>query len=254
MLINATVAYVAAVFVVIFLHELAHAFTGMVLGSSAIQVPFGVEHDPMLTGTAAATASLAGPIFSLVTGLLAMTIRPFGDRGFWAIAWAWFAFASAMEGFGYFTIAGIIHAGDTASALAVVNAPGWTYWACFVFGIGGQFFLAWRFAPVGARLTIDPDHLRALAVWPWLIGTGITTALMGLFVVLSPDTSAEVVVAVLFGTIALGVWAPMSMMFLKGHTFAERQPTLPDVPWAGVALVGILIVINLLLTRAPHWG
>lgn len=125
-----------------------------------------MDYDPPLGLTASVTASMTGPIFSLVTGLLAGLVNPFAARPFWRMAWAWFAFLSAEEGFGYFTIAGIIKAGDTGSALNTLGAPGWTYWACFVFGIAGLFLLAFPFARVGVSVSTDVDRMRAFCVSP----------------------------------------------------------------------------------------
>ena len=239
---------------VILLHEGSHAVAGILQGAMAIQSPFSVDYDPSLGQSASVIASMTGPIFSLVTGLLAGLVNPFARHPFWRMAWGWFAFLSAEEGFGYFTIAGIIKAGDTGTALSILDAPGWTYWACFVFGIAGLFLLAFRFAGVGVSVSVDVDRMRAFCVWPWIAGTVISTLLMLVYVLLTPGVPSDAVVAVLIGAASLGVFAPMSMMFRRRRPFATHVRPLPAIPVVGLIVIAVTVVINLLLTRTPHWG
>ena len=142
MLWNSTVAYVVAQMLVIILHEGAHTVAGVLQGYQAVQFTGQVRFTPDQTTTAQVVTALAGPLFSLVSGLIAMRFRPFRGHGFAQLLWVWAAFISAEEGFGYFTIAPLIKAGDTGAALAALNAPGWVGWVCMAFGIAGLFYLA----------------------------------------------------------------------------------------------------------------
>src|SRR5690349_18347856 len=125
MLWNSTVAFVVAQMVVIVLHESAHAVTGLLQGYRAIQFAGEVRFTPEEATGALVVTALAGPVFSLVTGLVAMMFRPFRGRGFAELLWAWLAFLSAQEGFGYLTIAPLMADGDTGAALDALHAPGW---------------------------------------------------------------------------------------------------------------------------------
>src|SRR5689334_13940760 len=82
MLWNSTVAFVVAQMVVIVLHESAHAVTGLLQGYRATQFAGEVRFTPEQTTRALVLTALAGPVFSLVSGLLAMMFRPFRGRGF----------------------------------------------------------------------------------------------------------------------------------------------------------------------------
>ncbi len=123
MLWSSTVAFVVAQMVVIVLHESAHAVTGLLQGYRATQFAGEVRFTPEQAATALVVTALAGPAFSLVTGLVAMMFRPFRGHGFAELLWAWFAFLSAQEGFGYLTIAPLISGGDTGAALTALHAP-----------------------------------------------------------------------------------------------------------------------------------
>ena len=141
--------------------------------------------------------ALAGPAFSLVTGLVAMMFRPFRGHGFAELLWAWFAFLSAQEGFGYLTIAPLISGGDTGAALTALHAPGWVGWVCTAIGLAGTLFLARRFAVVGVRFTRDLYEIRAFCFYPWLIATGILVALSAVQLTITPGTSTGDVVAIM---------------------------------------------------------
>jgi hypothetical protein len=251
LLLNSTVAFIVAGSLTILLHETSHAIAGIALGAQAIQSPFAVDYLPALTDHQQVLTALTGPIFSLVSGLVAMQFRLF--RGFWTLVWGWFGVLSAEEGFGYFTIAGIVRVGDTGTAMKLLQAPHWTYWLCFVVGIAGLFLLAWRFSGFVVAVSRDVSDERAICVWPWIYGTLSLTALMAVYVLLTPGVSSAAVVAVMAGVVAIGVFAPMSMMFSK-RPLATSALAVPVRPRAGLVLLAVLIVLNLALTRQLHWG
>ncbi|WP_411283822.1 hypothetical protein [Lapillicoccus sp.] len=65
------------------LHESAHTVAGLVLGWGATQFTGQVRFTPEPTSTpAVVTITMAGPLYSLVSGLVAMTLRPLRGHGF----------------------------------------------------------------------------------------------------------------------------------------------------------------------------
>ena len=254
MLWNSTVAYVVAQMLVIILHEGAHTVAGVLQGYQAVQFTGQVRFTPDQTTTAQVVTALAGPLFSLVSGLIAMRFRPFRGHGFAQLLWVWAAFISAEEGFGYFTIAPLIKAGDTGAALAALNAPGWVGWVCMAFGIAGLFYLARQFAVRGVRYTRDLYEIRAFCFYPWIIGTAVSVALSAAFLALTPGTSLDAVVVIMIGSASLGVFAPMAMMFWQKVTTPKELLEL-GVPRAGIAAAVLLAVANLgFLARGIHFG
>jgi hypothetical protein len=254
MIWNASVAYIVADMVVIFLHESAHTVAGLVQGYEATQFAGGVQFTPDETGRALVITALAGPLFSLVSGLIAMRFRPFREHGFAQLLWIWIAFLSAAEGFGYLTIAPLISAGDTSRALSALNAPGWAGWLCMAVGIVGLFFLAREFAVRGVRHTRDLYEIRAFCFYPWLIGTGVSVALAGACVAFAPGISSGAVFGIMVGAASLGVFAPMAMMFWQKVQTTKHLLEL-GVPRAGIAAAVALALGNLLvLARGVHLG
>lgn len=114
-------------------------------------------------------------------------------------------------------------------------------------------FLAWRFSRFVTTVSRNVTEKRAICVWPWLYGTIALVALMAVYVLLTPGIPADSVVAVMAGTAAIGVFAPMSMIFSR-QMLARSSLGVPVWPRAGLALLAVLIVLNLALTRPFHWG
>jgi hypothetical protein len=254
MLWNSTVAYVVATMVAIVLHESAHSAAGLLQGYQATQFTNEVRFTPDQTASALAVTALAGPLFSLVSGLLAMTFRPFRGHGFAQLLWVWIAFLSAEEGFGYFTIAPLITVGDTGAALAALNAPRWVGWVCMAFGIAGLVFLARQFAVRGVRYTRDLYEIRAFCFYAWLIGTAVSVALSAAYLAFTPGTSSDAVFAIMIGSASLGVFAPMAMMFWQKVTTAKELLAI-GAPRAGIVAAVAMALGNLLvLARGIHFG
>ena len=254
MLWNSSVAYVLAQSLVILLHETSHTVAGLLLGYHATQFTGQVRFSPDQTTSAAVITALTGPAFSLVTGLMAMLVRPIRRGGFGPILWVWFAFLSAEEGFGYLTIAPLVSAGDTGGALAALQAPGWIGWACMAGGVAGLIFLARRFAVDAVRWTRDLYEIRAFCYWAWLIGTGVSVAVEAVYLVLTPGTSGDAVFAIFLGSASLGVFAPMAMIFWQ-KIRVEKQLLTLALPTGGIAAVVVLVVIKaVVFTRGLHIG
>lgn len=254
MLWNSSVAYLLANMVVIVLHESAHTVAGLVQGYDATQFTGEVRFTPDQTSGALVITALAGPLFSLVSGLLAMRFRPFRGHGFAQLLWIWIAFLSAEEGFGYLIIAPLITAGDTGAALSALNAPGWVGWICMAVGIVGLFFLAREFAVRGVRHTRDLYEIRAFCLYPWLIGTGVSMALAVAYLAFTPGTPSAAIFAIMAGTASLGIFAPMAMMFWQKVKTTKHLLEL-GVPHAGIAAAVALALGNLLvLARGVHFG
>jgi hypothetical protein len=255
MLWSSTVAFVVAQMVVIILHESAHTLTGLLQGYRATQFAGEVRFTPEQTTRALVVTALAGPAFSLVSGLVAMLFRPFRGLGFAELLWAWLAFLSAQEGFGYLTIAPIITGGDTGAALSALHAPGWVGWICTALGLAGTLFLARRFAVVGVRFTRDLYEIRAFCFYPWLIATGILVVLSAVQLAITPGTSIGAVVAIMAGSASLGIFAPVAMSFWQRVSVRKELLDLPPVPWAGIAAAVVLALLNILiLSRGVHLG
>lgn len=259
LVLHAWAAFVAAHLVVVLLHELAHVAAGMALGFTNELFPFAVMQSPEPDDAPDAVILLAGPVFSLVTGLLAMTFQPFRrGRGQAHLLWLWFAGMSTMEGIGYLVLTPF-GVGDTGMAADLYELPSLVSWACLAVGMLGTVATARWFAGPAVRHTAgDLTSLRAFTFYPWIVGTVVVLALSALDLALvgdalGPQLGPGVVFAVLMGTFALGVFAPMAMPFTTGvqrrdPDAAGSEPmALPRVPTLGLVLVAVVVLVNLLL-------
>ncbi len=257
-IVGSSVALVIGATLMILLHETAHAVTGMILGyAHPVQLPFAVDHGPDISDRDHIIALLAGPAFSLGSGVVGVVIdrivTPFLTRPFWRMVWLWTIFTSIQEGLGYLQISGILQAGDTAQAFALLDAEPIAYILATTLGWICLPLTAWLFAIAIRPMSATLGDKRNLAVWPWMIGTGVLLVLMATYVLLSASFDPSVVMAVLAGALAVGVYAPMSMMFGTQRFGAERSPQMPLPATGGLILLVLLVVANLVLTRGWFW-
>jgi hypothetical protein len=116
LVVHGSVSFVAAHLIVVLLHELAHVVAGLSLGFTNELFPFGVAHSPDPQRWQDAVMLLSAPVFSLVSGLLAMAVQPFrARRGPAHILWLWVAHMSVMQGVGYLLLTPF-GVGDTGMA------------------------------------------------------------------------------------------------------------------------------------------
>lgn len=254
--LGSALAFVIGATIMILLHETSHAVTGALLGFHPLQLPFGVDYTPAPPPELHVLTLLAGPAFSLVSGVIGVVVdrvvTPFRDRPFWRLVWLWTIFTSIQEGLGYLQVTALMPAGDTAQALTLLGAPTGVFIAVTVIGWLGLTVTAWLFAAPIRQLAASHRDRTDLAVWAWLIGTGALLVLMTVYVVLSPIDDSGAVTAVLAGAAAIGVFAPMSMMFRAGAG-AETAPQFRWPHLGGLVLLAVLIAVNLVLTRGWFW-
>lgn len=260
LVVHGAVSFVAAHLIVVLLHELAHVVAGLSVGLSNELFPFGVTHSPEPTRGQEAYVLLAAPVFSLVTGLLAMVVQPFRARRDQAhLLWLWVAHMSVMQGVGYLLLTPF-GVGDTGTAAALYGSPALVVWPALVLAVLGTLWVARQFAVPAVRHTDGAlPTLRAFTFYPWIAGTLVVVAVTALHLVLVGDavTGAPLdggtVFALLMAAFALGVFGPMAMPFTpavqrRDPTAAGSEPLdLPRVPSLGLAVVAVLMLVNLVL-------
>lgn len=122
-LINSSVAFVLAGLLATTLHEMAHFITALILGDYAKIFPPYVQTADNINLYHHIIISAAGPVFSLLSGLIIIWLLSGKGKGFMRLFWTWLGFLSAQIGFGYFLISPLAKAGDTGFVLSSLNAP-----------------------------------------------------------------------------------------------------------------------------------
>lgn len=257
LLLNSVVAALIAGALMILVHELAHLVTGLLRGHGGTLYPFGVIHHGELTVTEDVVTLLAGPAFSLVTGILLQVWSPLRGRADLAhLVWVWFAFASVQEGVTYLCLTPF-GVGDTGMAAQLMGLPVVAQFVLLLAGIGGMFANARAFAPHMARLAgEDPVRRNAVTLFPWLWGMIASVLLALLYLVLSDaGLGAGEQIAVLAAGTGTFVFAPMAHIFAgRVRGVAAEPQRLRPVPVPGLALLAVLIAGNIALTAGLSIG
>ncbi|MBA8796108.1 hypothetical protein FHX74_003749 [Friedmanniella endophytica] len=242
---NAVTAFVLAASVAVTLHETAHALAGLVMGSPVRLLSFAAGALGPLDAEQDAVMAAAGPLFSLVLGLVVLALTGRAGRGFGRLFWLWLGFVSTMNFVGYLIITPF-GAGDTGEIVRDLRLG--TPVAALMCAVGVLAFvgLSLLFVRRLGRYATDDGAMRRLGLIPWLAGTAfvVVRTLVELAIGGADGTTAATVAA---GAAACGVFAPVFSTrwrrLADGHeTLALRRP----IGWAVLAAVVVVLQLAVL--------
>lgn len=246
--LNSTVAFALAGMIAITLHELAHLITGKAFGLPATLFATAVDYGEAVPEPTQIATALAGPIFSLVFGLVLHAISGRWGRGFGRLFWMWLGLMSAQVGFGYLIIAIFARNGDTGKALTLLGAPEFVYWISLVVGIAGMLWLSSLFARRVVSYSGDDEKtMRAFGIFSWLSGTAIIVVV---YLIAVRELPADLQFICLIGAVAAGIFAPMFSFFYK-RVHPESEALELGIPVVGIVL---LVIVAVLLTTVLASG
>jgi hypothetical protein len=187
--------------------------------------------------------ALVGPLFSLVSGLIAL-LAPRRGRGFWRLFTIWFGVLSVQSFFGYLMTGPFVTYGDVGHAFRLLHAPGLAYVASFVVGLLGTFALGRFLTEQLLELTEgvgdeQAAQLRQLAFFTWIAGL-----FLALLLSISSDLFSRNGIFEAAGIFAAGIPALMARVFM--HRLSVRKVGFAGgLPWAGIVLLAVLAVARL---------
>lgn len=177
LLANSSVALVLAAITAVTLHEGGHAVAGLVRGLTPTLSANAVDYSTEPSRSTQLVTAAAGPLLSLVLGLLCYVFGRSAGRGFLRLFGLWLALVSMQNFFGSLFIAPFARVGDTGMVMELLGAPAVAY---VVMGLLGAFltvFNARLLAGQIVRYAQGTDQLRHTVLFPWLIGTAVVVAL-----------------------------------------------------------------------------
>ncbi len=242
-LVNSAVAFALAVLVATTLHEVAHALAGLAQGRSPELFAFSVDQGAGTEGQRLATA-LAGPLFSLVSGLALLAVPLRGLSPFWRLTWLWLGLASVQSFNGYLITGPLVTAGDIGNAWDLLDVPVVVPWLGFVAGWALTYVLGRHAAGRFGELLDDPDrvraHLPAIAIYGWLVGTALAVVL-SLGVLGAGGVGFDIAFFSALALMASGVCVAFVGLFVP-RTLAAMSTTPVVFGTPVVGLVALLVV------------
>ncbi|RYY20708.1 MAG: hypothetical protein EOO36_02705 [Cytophagaceae bacterium] len=252
---TAILLYIAAYLLTIVLHELGHAVMALALGDHPILYNTSVQNtNKQLSNGAHVLIAAAGPLLSLLQGTALLVLLRRGRAvGASALFWLYMSVFGLINFFGYLMIAPLVPGGDTGQIVARLHVPAPAQWAvavgslgCLVLLIGSTAPLFLRQLPATTQATplLRTSGMRALLLWPWLVGSVV-------LVLLALPAPHPAVVANMF-------MSPMVLRRAYRRALAgpavETPATEPlGAPWALAGAVLLLAVGFKLLGRGIAW-
>ncbi|MGI9156456.1 MAG: hypothetical protein ACR2FG_07440 [Marmoricola sp.] len=240
--LSSTVAFVLAASVSTTLHEAMHAVAGLAFGQSVTLSSFSADTVRPMSSDHAAVMTAAGPVFSLLLGVvLILTGRQVG-RGFGRLFVMWLGFISAQNFVGYLAITPF-GAGDSGLFVDELDLPGAVVALFCALGVIGLLTLAWLFLRQETRYVVSAPELRQVGLYAWLAGTLVTVGRTGIEAVVNGTDSGTIAI-VMAGAASCGVFAPMfSRAWQKVEVDKERLDL--GMPTLGIVLAVLLVAVQI---------
>lgn len=251
--VSSTLALVAASVVNSLWHESGHAMAALAYGLSPTLSSFSVDVTEPTTPQQEIVIALAGPLVSLVMGLVVLRAARKLGRGVGRLFWMWLAFLGFMNFVGYCFIAPLAKGGDTGQALALLKAPVWVFILVAAVGVAGQFWLARRFAIEVSRYATAKTDQRRLAYFPWLLATAVVVV-MTFVELVALDVPALHFAPVLAYGFAFAIFAPMQFVFTDRIRRDPHPEKLALSPWSRLALALTIFAVVADLVLAMTGG
>lgn len=246
-LINSTIAYALAVLVTITWHEFGHALAALALGLSPTMHAFSVNIGATTSNQEIVTA-LAGPLLSLVTGLVLLVIHQvMRQPGFWRLTVLWMGLLGVQVFAGYLVTGLFFADGDIGTALRLSHAPLWVGGLVFVAGwaityFNGRHATYQLMALTGDQAPLAPQ-LRDLGLFAWLLGT-VLALLLSLGSYDFGSLGAAIGIFEILGTLTTGVFLIFVRLFMKVAVPSRQAPSW-SVPYLGVAALIVVALVRL---------
>jgi hypothetical protein len=188
--INSTVIYVIAFLITTIVHELSHAFVGMINDSGSVLHHNFVEHTTIANLNIAqrVSISLSGPVASLLQGLLVGLIYlKVQKQSLFKLFLLWFSVLGFTNFFGYLMTGPFFQAGDIGKVYQLLHTPLYFQIILAVLGMLILSFLAYKLTLPFLQFSymqkwVDNPKARTkfsfgIVILPWIIGSTIVTIL-----------------------------------------------------------------------------
>lgn len=237
MVIVSALALAAAYVLTTAPHELAHSVTAAVFGLDPVWHGDRAPHRPGTAGQEALIA-LAGPLYSLLSGTLVLTVTG-RARGYLGLLGSWLGLLSVAGFAGYLISGAFVASGDIPDALRLLGAPVWVGWLGAVIGVAGLLVVVARVAAI---------RLSALAPRGW----SARQAIRGLGLLAVPVAAGLVLAASIpAGPPLIAQMVILVVALLVALTY--RGPRRPTTLAARVRLPGPVVVLLVLAARQRRW-
>lgn len=246
--VNSTVAFVGAFTLTTLVHELGHFLSYLAFGAHPVLYFSRVEaNDSTVSMTGVVVSAMAGPVVSLVQGLVcAWWVRRRRQNRRADLFVQWLALFGFITIFGYLMLTPLSSGGDTGKAARLLGFPTWLNVVTSLAGIALMLVTVIRqdryfgtFLRGAPRTGERAQWINALVFFPILAGSVVN--------VVFAFPIPAVISVVYPATSSLVVLAGFSLMHKVQRPELPASPAAESVSLAWVAVAVGLLVINRLL-------
>lgn len=244
-LLQSAIAYASAALITVTLHEFAHGAAAVLLGLRP--TVYGLHEEDVASGGAqAGMIAGAGPVASLVLGLIFLALhKRLRGQGFARYLTFWLGLLGIAVCMGYLLTPPFYQEGDVYKVLASMGATTPVFMG-LVFLLGGVGFIqvAWIGFPRLLEMTDSDAPLRpqmmASSMLAWLVGSGLVLLAM--------------VPQVPLMLVAIGTFAPLMNFFAARRDKTQGYGEPGAQPVISLWGIGLLVVLAVVEQSALRWG
>lgn len=148
--------YALAFFLTQVLHELGHAVAGALVGSEPVLHTAFVEHLQQVSAQGRLIHSAAGPVVSLVQGLLFLALLRLGSPPAVKLGLAWMSYHGLINVVGYLFSGAFAPGGDIGKVWMLLELPAAARWIISALSFASFFFLTRLYLPTFRELSPRP--------------------------------------------------------------------------------------------------
>jgi len=246
--INSTTLYCIAFLMTTIIHELGHAVTGWLFESSPVLHHNYVEHlaSDALTMTQQLLVALAGPLISLVQGMVAgmMFLRSSQDN-LRALFLLWFAILGLSNFLGYFMTGFVFQEGDIGRIFQLMELPMGVQITLATTAAAALLFLAYKLTASFLRFSYKEEWVAdersrvnfsfRMIILPWVVGSGIVT-----LAYLPVQAIVSIIYPVMSGFVFIFPWQNARRVSAVPLSATSRNGR---VSWVGVGVHAVVLIV-----------
>lgn len=245
-IVNSTLALTSAFLMTVILHEVAHYFMAFILGCKPTLFHNRVEYatngfvnnDLLIAG--------AGPLFSLIQGLIAYHFAKKIKIGAGALFVLWFGLAGLITFFGYLMIAPMVPMGDTGKVFYILKVPILVQIAIALFAIVGITIILIKSTTLFERYVIEDSMKIKETRKKWAIAMILTPLLLSIILITILQFPIPHIASILATTCG-----PFSIMAIFGTFLGSKNKINSDFKVNsindGLSISLILIFVSIFL-------
>ena len=247
-ILNSAVLYILAFLLTTIIHELSHAFFGLLNNSDPILYHNAVHHlsTDLLSIKQQLIIALAGPVASLLQGIIiGIVFLKTRKQGLLSLFLLWFSVLGFINFLGYLMTGPIFKNGDIGKVFLLLNSPLFLQIMIALIGAAILLFIAYKLTSPFLNFSYEKKWVESkkarknfsflIIILPWLIGSFIVTLLY-----LPIIAIVSIIYPIMSGMIFIFPWQNAQRI---ENVKLSNDKKIGEISFLSISLLALLIIV-----------